>query len=388
MIATKELEVSEARVGTVADVITFETVGRCPVCGAGGGAAVLEGVADCLGGIAGAFRYVRCPACELVYQDPRPRDADLPKCYESYHTHETETLPASFTGEWGAGVRWLRGGVLARKFGYRHLAPHSRARELAACALDVLPVVRSRARCGLGVGASSGLPRFTGRGRALDIGTGNGVYAATLKRIGWDVTGVEFDAEAARNTAARHGLRVLNCTLEEARFEDEAFDFISMFHVIEHLPDPVATLREVRRVLRVGGQLMLRTPNFDSLTRRATGRHWRGVEAPRHLYLFNRRSLARALTEAGFRVTAAVTSRAATRYYVAESLRFRADANGEAFSPRQAALRATLQNAVIPAARLAGRLLGDELHMEAVRPRDAETRIDAARRASESMEQS
>lgn len=373
MIATKKPNDGEAQRGPAraagADGIAFEAVGRCPVCGAGAGAPVLEGVADCLGALPGSFRYVQCGRCELVYQDPRPRAADLAKCYDDYHTHETETLPASFTGEWGGATRWIRGGVLARKFGYRHLAPPSRALALAACALDVLPVIRSRARCGLGVGAASGLPEFRERGRALDIGTGNGIYAATLKRIGWDVTGVEFDPEAARNTAERHGLRVLACTLEEARFDDGTFDFVSMFHVIEHLYNPVATLREVRRVMKPGGQLMLRTPNFDSLTRRAAGRHWRGVEAPRHLYLFNRRSLSRALEEAGLLVTAAVTTRAATHYYVEESLRFRAAQTGQTFSRRAAAARTKFQNALIPAARLAGLLLGDELHVEATRPR-------------------
>jgi SAM-dependent methyltransferase len=373
MIATKKLNGVEARHeptrDDTADGIAFESVGRCPVCGGVESAPVLEDVTDCLGALPGSFRYVRCARCELVYQDPRPRAADLAKCYDDYHTHETEALPASFTGEWGKGVRWVRGGVLARKYGYRHLAPPSRALALAAGALDLLPVIRSRARCGLGAGAGSGLPEFRGSGRALDIGTGNGVYAATLKRLGWDVTGVEFDPEAARNTSERHGLRVLACTLEDARFDDETFDFISMFHVIEHLHDPVATLREVRRVLKTGGQLMLRTPNFDSLTRRAAGKHWRGVEAPRHLYLFNRRSLSRALEEAGLRATAAATSRGATRYYVDESLRFRAAETGQAFSPLAAAARAKFQNALIPAARLAGRLVGDELHVEATKPR-------------------
>ncbi|MCA1630592.1 MAG: class I SAM-dependent methyltransferase [Acidobacteria bacterium] len=348
--------------------VRLEAVRDCPLCGGGGRRLVFDRVRDCLDpSREQTFRYVQCEACALVYQDPMVIAADLPECYDGYHTHETETLPASFTGEWGGATKWIRGGVLAHKYGYEHLAPASGALTLAARALDLLPAIRSRARCGLGGGAGGGLPRFSGEGKALDIGTGNGVFAATLARLGWDVTGVEFDEVAARNAAECHGLRVLVSTLEDARFEDGSFDFVSMFHVIEHLPDPVATLREVRRVLRAGGRLMLRTPNFDSLTRRAAGRYWRGVEAPRHLYLFNRRSLTRALGEAGLRVVAAATTRGGTRYYVEESLRFRAAEMGETYSPRAAAARAKFQNVLIRAARPAGLLLGDELHVEAVR---------------------
>lgn len=362
----KTIDAAEpAAPAVAADRIAFEPVARCPVCGEGERAVVLDDAADYLYAIPGRFRYVECAGCGLVYQDPRPREEDLPKCYASYHTHETEALPASFTGGWGRATSLIRGGVLARKFGYRHLAPKGRGAALAALLLDALPPVRSRTRCGLGVGAGSGLPRFSGRGRALDIGTGSGVYAATLKRLGWDVTGVEFDEAAARNTSERLGLKIHAGTLEGARFPAESFDFVSMFHVVEHLPDPVGTLREVGRVLRPGGRLMVRTPNYDSLTRRAAGRYWRGLEAPRHLCLFNRRSLARALAAAGFRVTAAVTTRAATRYYVETSMRARDEDEGRAFSPFRARARARLQNVLVPLGRLTGRLFGDELHVEA-----------------------
>ncbi|HEY0405199.1 MAG TPA: class I SAM-dependent methyltransferase, partial [Pyrinomonadaceae bacterium] len=317
---------------------------------------------DYLYSLPGKFRYVQCRACHLVYQDPRPTIADLPKCYSNYHTHEAEALPQSFTGEWTGASRWIRGGVLARKYGYRHLAP-ARRETLAACLLDILPPVRNRARCYLG----ASLPAFAGEGRALDIGTGAGRYAASLKRLGWQVTGVEFDPTAAANAAERYGLTIQTGTLEDARFSSESFDFISMFHVIEHLPDPLATLRECFRVLRQGRRIMLRTPNFDSLTRREFGKFWRGVEAPRHLCLFNGESLRRALEAAGFRVVRAMTIPTATAYYVQSSMLIRDAQDARDEGARSAGRTARRYNLLAAGGRLRGQLLGDELHVEAIR---------------------
>lgn len=340
--------------------IRFEAVGRCPVCGGREARTVFDEVEDYLYSLPGKFRYVRCVECGLVYQDPRPAVADLPLCYADYHTHEAEALPESFLGEWRGASRWIRGGVLARKYGYRHLAG-TKLQNLAACLLDVLPPVRPRARCYLG----ASLPAFAGEGRALDLGTGGGVHAAMLKRLGWQVTGVEFDPAAAANAAERHGLTVQAGTLEDARFPSESFDLISSFHVIEHLPDPVATLRECYRVLKPGRRIMLRTPNFDSLARREFGKYWRGLEAPRHLCLFNADSLKRALARAGFRCVEATVLASATHYYVRSSMEIRAAAGGAGAG---SAGRLTRRyNLLAACGRLFGHLLADELHVEAVR---------------------
>lgn len=358
-----ELKATAARASAQSSHINFEALQRCPVCRSESSRLVFADAEDYLYSLPGNFRYVQCLDCHLVYQDPRPTIADLPKCYANYHTHEeAEELPSSFMGEWTGASRWIRGGVLARKYGYKHLAPSPRE-TFAACLLDLLPPMRKRARCYLG----DSLPDFVGRGRALDIGTGGGRYAASLKRLGWEVTGVEFDPTAAANTSERYGLTIKTGTLEDAQFQPESFDFISMFHVIEHLPDPVATLKECHRVLRPGRRIMLRTPNFDSLTRVEFGQFWRGVEAPRHLCLFNRESLQAALTASGFRVVRATTVSSATRYYVKTSMEIRAAQGGRGESAGSAERTARRYNLLAAGARLRGQLLGDELHVEAIR---------------------
>lgn len=81
---------------------------------------------------------------------------------------------------------------------------------------------------------------------------------------------------------------------------ESRFDVITLNHVIEHVSDPIELLRSCYRLLKLGGQLWLQTPNIDSLGSRRYGRHWRGLEPPRHLVLFDPVSLRSALHQAGF----------------------------------------------------------------------------------------
>jgi 2-polyprenyl-3-methyl-5-hydroxy-6-metoxy-1,4-benzoquinol methylase len=346
--------------------IKFESVNQCPVCDSRRARMVFADVEDYLCSLPGKFRYVQCLDCKLVYQDPRPVIVDLPKCYENYYTHEPKLLPESFTGEWSNPTRWIRGGILSYKFGYRHLAPSKPMTALARL-LDVLPPIRSRARCGLGTGRSSSLPVFTGAGRALDVGVGDGYYAAKLARLGWQVTGVEFDPVSAEDAASRHHLNVRQGMLEEANFAADSFEFVAMFHVLEHLPAPVATLKECCRVMKPGGRLMIRTPNYESITRRRFGQYWRGLEAPRHLCLFNHSTLRRALEMSGFRLTKATTTPAATPYYFHASRKFRASRTGLRESRLNASLSVGCYNLLARMSSLTRHLMGDELHVEARR---------------------
>ena len=86
-------------------------------------------------------------------------------------------------------------------------------------------------------------------------------------------------------------------------FPDRCFDVVTMWHVIEHLADPLNTLSTVQRVLKPGGLLMLRTPNAASWEARLFRGCWYGVDAPRHLHLFSPDTLARCLAQAGFVTT-------------------------------------------------------------------------------------
>jgi len=123
-------------------------------------------------------------------------------------------------------------------------------------------------------------------GRLLEIGCGDGKFLDRMKGCGWTVEGVDFDAQAARAAMENFGIEVKVGRLEEMRYPDDSFDAVTLQHVIEHVFDPVATMREVFRILKPGGTVVVLTPNAGSLGQRTFGTNWRGLEPPRHIQLF------------------------------------------------------------------------------------------------------
>jgi SAM-dependent methyltransferase len=141
--------------------------------------------------------------------------------------------------------------------------------------------------------------RRVGVGRFLEIGAGGGAFVRVAVRRGWraDATEVsETGLERLRTT----GAKVFPGVLEDAGYGDNQFDFVASLEVLEHLPNPAGHLREVWRVTRDSGILLLTTPNFNGLSRRLLGMRWRVID-PEHLCYFTPKTVARMLQQAGFR---------------------------------------------------------------------------------------
>jgi 2-polyprenyl-3-methyl-5-hydroxy-6-metoxy-1,4-benzoquinol methylase len=137
----------------------------------------------------------------------------------------------------------------------------------------------------------------------LDVGCGDGRYLERLHRLGCHAWGVEPTGrtpEAVREL----GITVHDGTLEDAPFPPPRFDVISFVHVLEHLPDPVRTLRRAADLLAPGGRILMLTPNAGSLTFPCFREAWYSLDAPRHLHLFAPATLRQACRRAGLRVTA------------------------------------------------------------------------------------
>ncbi|HPD13598.1 MAG TPA: class I SAM-dependent methyltransferase [Planctomycetota bacterium] len=146
------------------------------------------------------------------------------------------------------------------------------------------------------------------RGRLLDVGCSKGYFIEAARASGWQATGVEVNRRAVEEARAR-GLDVRPGDLSGQGFGDASFDAVTLFDVLEHVGDPRALLAECRRLLRPGGLLVVTTPDVGGLVPRVTYGlfaltlgAWGHPTPPGHLVEFSRRTLRRALAEAGFEV--------------------------------------------------------------------------------------
>jgi SAM-dependent methyltransferase len=131
--------------------------------------------------------------------------------------------------------------------------------------------------------------------RVLDIGCGRGHFLGFMSQQGWECHGLEREDFRGKVPA---GVKLHLASAEVIPLDSGYFDVISIWHVLEHLPNPLATLKEARRLLRPGGVLALAVPNFGGWQAGWFGAHWPHLDLPRHLYHFSPETLAMTLSRA------------------------------------------------------------------------------------------
>jgi 2-polyprenyl-3-methyl-5-hydroxy-6-metoxy-1,4-benzoquinol methylase len=124
-------------------------------------------------------------------------------------------------------------------------------------------------------------------GKVLDVGCSFGFFLDAGRRRGWDCYGIEISEFAADYAKSRFGLRVQSVPLEDADFEPESFDVVTLWNVIEHLDDPAAAVRQIYRILKPGGLIVLTTGDAESPLARLQGGKWRMLMPPIHLSHFS-----------------------------------------------------------------------------------------------------
>ena len=134
-------------------------------------------------------------------------------------------------------------------------------------------------------------------GKILDIGCGPGWLLSAIDPS-WDRYGIE-PATAAATIASKHAVIDAGC-FEGLNLENKNFDLIVMYHVIEHMENPINVMHLVRRMLNPGGHLILGTPDFDSGAARRYGHNYRLLNDPTHISLFSNDSMHRLLRNSGF----------------------------------------------------------------------------------------
>ena len=137
--------------------------------------------------------------------------------------------------------------------------------------------------------------------KILDYGCGSGDYLSKLKKYGLNVFGYDFNSFALE-IASRKGINVLPDSFWNLPEYKNFFDVITLNHVFEHLPDPIQTLSRLKKSLKPSGTLILGVPNMNSLGSKIFSKNFVGIDSPRHLFLYNLKSLRKICSGLGFRI--------------------------------------------------------------------------------------
>lgn len=206
---------------------------------------------------------VKCQECGLVYVSPRPDPNELYALYGETYFHNDESGTVGYMN---------------------YVKDEPNIRKTFA-------------------GRLKRLARFIQPGKMLDVGCAAGFFLDEAAKAGWQVQGMDVSSFAVEYTKNRFGYDARLGSLTDQDYPAGAYDLVTMWDVIEHVPDPKMYIEQAAKLLRPGGVIALATPDVDSLPARLTGPRWVGYKlSEEHVYYFSTQTLSRMLEEAGFEV--------------------------------------------------------------------------------------
>ena len=125
------------------------------------------------------------------------------------------------------------------------------------------------------------------KGILLDIGAGTGDFLAVAKQDGWQTIGIEPN-DKAKKIAQNKGVQLIEAT---NLLEDYSIDVITMWHVLEHVPNVENQIKEIKRLLKPNGSIIIAVPNFNSYDANYYDSFWAAFDVPRHLWHFSKKSI-------------------------------------------------------------------------------------------------
>lgn len=134
---------------------------------------------------------------------------------------------------------------------------------------------------------------YSKKGSILDIGAGTGDFLVSAKKNGWQITGIEPN-EKAKNSAIKKGV---NFSSSLSDLESHSFEIITMWHVLEHVPNLEEHIIQLKRLLKPNGTILIAVPNFKSFDAQYYGRFWAAYDVPRHLWHFSKTAIEKLFTE-------------------------------------------------------------------------------------------
>ncbi len=157
--------------------------------------------------------------------------------------------------------------------------PHVTGVGILSSIVRFVRIFRIRKRCKLLTSQKATLRRL------LDIGCGTGELLAAMQKKNWSAIGVETDRNAATYCTEKHGVPIVPWTKLQNE-PDGSFDRIVLWHALEHLHDPMNTIKTIKRLLSSDGRCIVAMPNYQSLQAHQYGNTWVGYDVPRHIVHF------------------------------------------------------------------------------------------------------
>lgn len=206
----------------------------------------------------------KCRTCGFAFASPRPSAQELERFYTSTYFERNQPTVLGYAN-------------------YRSVAEVN-ARRMWAEMKDLLS-------------SHNITPR-----RLLDVGCATGGFLAEAQADRWECVGVEFSDFAIDVARKEFGLNVLKGDVFHSDLAPGSFGLSTMWHVLEHVIDPVSTLARTRELLVAGGLLFIELPNWGSIGRKVRGAKWSQLKPPEHINFFTPKSLATAVSKVGFQV--------------------------------------------------------------------------------------
>ena len=255
--------------------VWMKLIKKCEICESKEFEFVFEGKDKSLE-IPGKFRLVKCKKCGVLFINPQPSYKELEKYYSSdkYYSLKKININSKKTK--------------LKLFLYKiYFNPKRKNYFLRLLFSPIKFLVRGT--------------EITKNKRLLDIGCGSGQFLYEMKRLDLKVSGIEpgeFDEKAAE----KEGLNIKKMSLEKAKFKLNSFDLITMNHVLEHMSNPLESLREVKRILKKEGRFIVSVPNYNSLAYKIFGKDWYQLDVPRHLFNYSDKILRKILEDEKFKI--------------------------------------------------------------------------------------
>jgi len=228
--------------------------------------------------ISGKFRLVKCIKCGLIFINPRPSFNELKRHYPK---DEYYSLSKIKTKEDSKKTRF-------KIFLYNiYFNPETKKNLLRVLFSPFKFLVR-------------GAKIILGK-KLLDVGSGSGQFLYEMKHFGLETYGVEpgdFDKKSAK----KYGLNIKKTDLIKAKYPSNFFDIVTIYHVLEHVDNPSEILKEIKRILKKGGTLIIGVPNTNSLAQRLFRSNWISFDVPRHLFDFSEEILIKYLKKNSFKI--------------------------------------------------------------------------------------